>query len=332
MLKVTSKKVMTVITVSSMLLAVGAVAYADTTLKKISAYQNAAISIEVDNQKVNLSSNEGTMYPIVYEGHSYVSAKAVAEALGATVKWDNSRKTVAITSGNGGTAASVVPDKDNTVVQATAKPAATAAPQATAVPQATPKPAASSTSSNSGTSFANAVSIGTPYTFTDIKNDEDGEADTSSAQYTFTINKVTPFSLQQMKALGYDVSASYAAEMDFVMLDVSLKVKNATLTKGSDGSGSRYLSMYYPYMWGVQTPSGNYNVGKEYIGFDGSLMDNIYAALPEFPEIKPGETGSYEASGKVILPVIKGEDNYFVLEKLDYRLKYEDSFIYFKIK
>lgn len=61
-------------------------------------------------------------------------------------------------------------------------------------------------------------------------------------------------------------------------------------------------------------------------------MDNIYAALPEFPEIKPGETGSYEASGKVILPVIKGEDNYFVLEKLDYRLKYEDSFIYFKIK
>lgn len=156
---------MSIITVSSMLLAVGAVAYADTTLKKISAYQNAAISIEVDNQKVNLSSSEGTMYPIIYEGHSYVSAKAVSEALGATVKWDNSRQAVVITSANGGTSTSVVPDKDNTVAQATAKPATVSTPPATeSTPQATPKPAASSsatTSSNSGASFADAVKLGT---------------------------------------------------------------------------------------------------------------------------------------------------------------------------
>lgn len=46
MLKVTSKKVMSFITVSSMLLAVGAVAYADTTLKKISAYQNAVSALK----------------------------------------------------------------------------------------------------------------------------------------------------------------------------------------------------------------------------------------------------------------------------------------------
>jgi hypothetical protein len=85
-------------------------------------------------------------------------------------------------------------------------------------------------------------------------------------------------------------------------------------------------------MWGAMTPSGKSNVGKEYIGFEGALSDKIDEALPDFPEVKPGQPGSYEASGKVILPIIKGEENYLVLQKQDYRIKYEDSFIYFKLK
>ncbi|MEK3969122.1 stalk domain-containing protein [Paenibacillus sp. FSL R7-0048] len=337
MLKVTSKKVMSIITVSSMLLAVGAVAYADTTLKKISAYQNAAISIEVDNQKVNLSSSEGTMYPIIYEGHSYVSAKAVSEALGATVKWDNSRQAVVITSANGGTSTSVVPDKDNTVAQATAKPATVSTPPATeSTPQATPKPAASSsatTSSNSGASFADAVKLGTSFTYTDLDNYYSPKGDSTSAQYTFTINKVTSTTLGQLKALGFEEHVTDPdVAVDYVLLDVTLKVKNASLVKGSQGQGWKFLSSFTPTIWGAETSSGQYYIGGSSDYFEGSLGENIEKLLADFPEVTPSKPGSFEASGKVILPIIKGKENSLVLRRNDSKLESDKTSIYFKLK
>ncbi|MFC5449061.1 stalk domain-containing protein [Paenibacillus aestuarii] len=112
-MKLQKKKIITIFALSSVLLVSGALAaYADSTLKQISAYQNAAIKVAVNGNPVDLSSDDGTMYPIVYEGHSYVSAKAVAEALGATVKWNNESQTVEISSSNA--ASSAVPSKDNT--------------------------------------------------------------------------------------------------------------------------------------------------------------------------------------------------------------------------
>ncbi|MEK4464834.1 stalk domain-containing protein [Paenibacillus sp. FSL H7-0918] len=328
---------MSIITVSSMLLAVGAVAYADTTLKKISAYQNAAISIEVDNQKVNLSSSEGTMYPIIYEGHSYVSAKAVSEALGATVKWDNSRQAVVITSANGGTSTSVVPDKDNTVAQATAKPATVSTPPATEpTPQATPKPAASSsatTSSNSGASFADAVKLGTSFTYTDLDNNYSPKGDSTSAQYTFTINKVTSTTLGQLHALGFEEHVTDPdVAVDYVLLDVTLKVKNATLVKGSEDQGRKFLSSFTPTIWGVETSSGQYYIGGSSDYFEGSLGENIEKLLADFPEVTPSKPGSFEASGKVVLPIIKGKENTLILYRNDSKLESDKRSIYFKLK
>ncbi|WP_243633350.1 stalk domain-containing protein [Paenibacillus xerothermodurans] len=64
------------------------------------------------------------MYPLVYEGHSYVSARALAEALGATVKWNNDTQTVEVTT-SGAPATAGMPDKDNST--GTTTPAAPAA-------------------------------------------------------------------------------------------------------------------------------------------------------------------------------------------------------------
>lgn len=106
-----SKKVLTVITVASLLTAIGSVVYADSAIKKISAFQNGNIAIEVDGQKINLSSEDGMLYPIVYQGRSYVPAKYVAESLGASVDWDNKRQVITIASGTGDNSAAL-PLKD----------------------------------------------------------------------------------------------------------------------------------------------------------------------------------------------------------------------------
>src|SRR5690606_5182675 len=80
--------------------------------KKITAYQNPQITIEVDGQTVDLSSPDGMVYPIIYEGRSYVPAKYVAEALGATINWNNARQVVEITSGEGIDPSLGIPSKD----------------------------------------------------------------------------------------------------------------------------------------------------------------------------------------------------------------------------
>lgn len=124
MKKLTASKFLVSLTVASVVAAVGAVGYAETALKKVTAYQNADISIKVNGKTVDLSSEDGMMYPLVYDGHSYVSAKAVAEALGASVNWDDATQTVAITSGTGVSTNDGKPVKDNTNKPApSAKPA-----------------------------------------------------------------------------------------------------------------------------------------------------------------------------------------------------------------
>ncbi|UKS25774.1 hypothetical protein LOZ80_30100 [Paenibacillus sp. HWE-109] len=58
----------------------------------------------------------------------------------------------------------------------------------------------------------------------------------------------------------------------------------------------------------------------------------IHDALPDFPKVKEGESKSYSASGKIILPVIKGQENYLIFTRSDSTLEYEDTFIYFKLQ
>ncbi|WP_243633349.1 hypothetical protein [Paenibacillus xerothermodurans] len=53
------RNMMVAITALSVTVAVGAVGYADSALKQITAYQNAALNITVNGSKVDLSSEEG---------------------------------------------------------------------------------------------------------------------------------------------------------------------------------------------------------------------------------------------------------------------------------
>jgi hypothetical protein len=122
MSKFLTKKVLALITIASLIMAVGAVAYADSTLKQVTAYQNQAMKVTVNGKEIDSSTAEGTMYPLVYDGHSYVSAKTLAEALGATVKWNGDTNTVEVTNGAGNSIGN--PTKDNS-----SQPQATQSPQ-----------------------------------------------------------------------------------------------------------------------------------------------------------------------------------------------------------
>jgi hypothetical protein len=117
-----TKKILALVTIFSLILAMGAVAYADSALKKISAYQNQAMKITVDGKEIDSSSPEGVLYPIVYEGHSYVSAKAVAEALGASVTWNGATTTVEISSSTGSVGDAVNDNTGSKPIQPTPTP------------------------------------------------------------------------------------------------------------------------------------------------------------------------------------------------------------------
>ncbi|MED5016188.1 stalk domain-containing protein [Paenibacillus chibensis] len=142
MKKLLSRKILAATSVALLCTTVGAVAYAGSTLKKIEAYQNAGIRIEVDGNNVNLGSGVNATYPIVYNGNSYVPAKVVAEALGGSVQWDAGRQVVAITSGVSDANAGI-PYKDNSDNVST-KPSDTASGKPSTPPATTPSTSASS--------------------------------------------------------------------------------------------------------------------------------------------------------------------------------------------
>lgn len=313
-----SKKVMAVTTALSIVTAVGAVAYADSALKQITAYQNAGIQLKVNGSPVDLSSEDGMMYPIVYEGHSYVSAKAVAEALGATVKWNNDTQTVEISSSGSVPSGAGIPSKDNSSSSST-KPASQ-------------KPSSSASSGNAGT-ISDPIRLGTSYTYTDYDNYKAGEYDTSSATYTVTVNGTTPISREEIESLGFKKPEDNSL-VDYVLVNVTVGVSNAALKKGSDSSqsGYKYLSSYVPSFWGVKTPDGNSLIGGNDGGFDGSLDRSIDNALSDFPKVVPGDSKSYQATGNILMPIYKGQENLLTIKKNDVSLAYDNAFVYFDLE
>ncbi|NQX69866.1 hypothetical protein HQN90_27405 [Paenibacillus alba] len=321
MKKIFTKKVLTVITAISVVTAIGSVAYADSALKQITAYQNQNLKVSVNGSAVDMSSEDGIMYPLVYEGHSYVSAKALAEKLGATVKWNNDTQTVEVTSGSV-SSNSGIPNKDNSGPASTPKP----------TPVPTPPPATSSSNSGTGT-LDNPVSLGSSLSYYDVYNYGDGKYDSPSADYTVTVKKVTPITDNELVNLGF-AKPEKSSTVGYVLLDVNLKTKNAKIKKGTDSkeNGYAYLhSTYRPSIWGSQTPddSGKIIGGKDY-GFDGSLESLLYDDY--FIKILPGDSGSFEVTGKILLPVLKNQENLLVLEKRAYDLKDAEKKIYFKLQ
>ncbi len=73
--------------------------FAGSQLEKITAYINHDIAFTVDDQSWQPTDKEGNaLGPIVYKGTSYLPARSVAEAVGATINWDPASYTIHIKS------------------------------------------------------------------------------------------------------------------------------------------------------------------------------------------------------------------------------------------
>ncbi|CAH1216902.1 hypothetical protein PAECIP111893_04201 [Paenibacillus plantiphilus] len=328
-----SKKLLVVFSVIA-LLAVGVSTgvYAAGVAKKISAYQNPGIKVVVDGNTLNLSNHTGSLDPIVYNGNSYVPAKAVAEAMGGAVTWDPASSSVIITTGAASQDNSFPTDNGSSTTPTPATPAPTTPAPTTPAPiKPTPTAPTPSQSSNNKGTKNDPIGLGASFTYTDTYSEP--TLGNSSAQYTFTIKKVEPISLEGIEALGFR-KPEKNAQTEHVMLTVDLAVKNATyLKKGTEYDYTHLVSMS-PGFWGVKTPDGNSIIGWTAGGFDGSLSRNTLDIMEEldYPKLKVGESKSYNVSGKIILPIFKNDENYFILQREDSTLEYEDRFIYFKLK
>ncbi|WP_052339391.1 copper amine oxidase N-terminal domain-containing protein [Gorillibacterium massiliense] len=322
-----SKKLLVGLLIGAIGIGAASGAYGASLSKKISAIQDPTVKIKVDGKTLVLADSTGAMDPIMYNGHTYVPAKSVAEAMGGAVTWDGSTNSVIISTGKG-TQDNSIGDSDP---GSTVEPSNTPQPTPSTTPSQTANTGASS--KNKGT-LSDPVSLGTAFTYHDYYHYK--QEDSTNVDYTFTINKVETITADDIVKLGFKKPES-DPEIEYRMLTVSLKVNNAKVTKGTSSSatGQGYLASFEPSYWGVRTnDSGKSIIGVRDYGFDGSLSDNISDVVYSLPSSKvlAGESKSYEASGKIIITVYKNETNYFILQKSDSDMDYYDRFIYFKLK
>jgi hypothetical protein len=74
-------------------------AYAGANIEKISAYLNRDIGFMVNDKTWQPKDPDGkNLFPIVYNGSSYLPTRAIAEAIGAKIDWNGDTHTISITS------------------------------------------------------------------------------------------------------------------------------------------------------------------------------------------------------------------------------------------
>ncbi|MCU6794035.1 copper amine oxidase N-terminal domain-containing protein [Paenibacillus sp. WQ 127069] len=328
------KKAIAIVLVLLLVSTTGALVYADNLAKQITAIQNGAIKIQVNKQILDLTDDDGlAMDPIIYNGHSYVPAKALAEALGGNVSWNEATSTVVVSTEYAG----ALPVKDNTTKKPAAAPSTPVKPDTPAPTPAPAKPTTSSSSAPTGNKggVSDPVALGTTFTYTDLYNYKEGINDSTSGTYAVTVNGTTPITPEEIAALGFK-KPSDDPLTEFALVDVTVKASNLTINKGSDpsNSGYEYMSSMFPDIWGTKVfgSKGGGIIGYQESGFDGSIMNNFKDKYTDFPKVNPGDSKSYEVSGKILITVYKNQENLLTLRKRDTNLEYENSFIAFRIK
>nr|WP_306663489.1 stalk domain-containing protein [Myxococcus sp. CA039A] len=72
-------------------------AFAASNLEEIKAYLNMGVKIQLNGKAWQAKDQEGKpLYPITYEGSTYLPVRAVGEALGVEIGWDGETETVLI--------------------------------------------------------------------------------------------------------------------------------------------------------------------------------------------------------------------------------------------
>lgn len=94
---------MTLLLTLAVVLSFAAGAAAADTLQTITAYLDSGITITLDGEVQTLTDAKGTrVYPINYNGTTYLPVRAIAGLLGLDVNWDQATKTVQLGKMTGG--------------------------------------------------------------------------------------------------------------------------------------------------------------------------------------------------------------------------------------
>jgi len=297
-------------------------------IEKISASLNHNIKFVLNGSNWQpKDANGNKLSALVYNGSTYVPLKAVSEALGAEAKWNSSTSSITINTGD----QSGVPylDGDNSSNNNSGSNSSNSNSNSSN-PSSSSNDNDNEDEDSSGPigslgSYGNPVPFNTSFTFSDNYSYEGFE---TSATYTYSITKTEPITRDQITKLGFQKPDS-ADDINYVLVTVKVSVKNAKLVKSKNKD--EYISVYFePRIWGSKTVDNEYIIGGTSYGFDGSLNGAVDKAVG-YKKLKVGESTSYSATGKVILPIVKGKENYIVINKRD-SSNYDDSLKHFKLK
>ncbi|NOU93732.1 copper amine oxidase N-terminal domain-containing protein [Paenibacillus sp. LMG 31456] len=96
----------TIMVISACSLAFGATCYAAGGVERIQAYLNHDFKFTLDSTAWTPTDSDGAVLaPVILNGTAYLPAKAIVEAAGGKVQWNEATKTIAITSASGSEAA-----------------------------------------------------------------------------------------------------------------------------------------------------------------------------------------------------------------------------------
>jgi hypothetical protein len=159
--------------------------------------------------------------------------------------------------------------------------------------------------------------------------DKDYAYDHITGTCSLTVKSAKKITTSDIAKLGFK-KPKEDSSVEYLLVNVIYQVKNAKLTKGSNGSGYSYLTSAWGLdIWGTKTTDGGSYIGgcTDY-GFDGSLgrVSDKYDK-----KITSGMAAqSYKAQGNMILQVVKGK-TYYMCIRNEAIEDYDSSFVYFKL-
>ncbi len=293
--------------------------FAAGTITKIQAYLNKSMDIKVDGTVIQPKETDGSrIYPIVYNGRTFVPAKAIAEALGATVDYDNSGNGTVIINSSDDSAGRPVNDANSGNTSTTPKDNTSTPGNTTTAPTTT-----ATGSLSSPIPMNQKFTWSSTYTYKDTSY---------SGTYSATLKSAKKISADDVRALDVRISDDDAGKFDFVLVTLAWEVKDAKCISASSSIPYMYLSQFGPDIWGSETSDNTkYIIGGIDYGFDEAITEKVNAAT-NLKKLQIGESGSFSAEGQFVIPVTKNKTNYLVIKDDGIGMTdYDKSKIHFKL-
>lgn len=271
--------------------------FAGANVTKITAYLNKGLTIKVDGEVLSPTENDGSrIYPIVYNGRTFLPAKAVAEALGATVDYDSrGNGTITITSGTNNDNEGQ-PTKDSSSNSSNNKNSTSSS-----------SGSKSSTENRSSGTKESPVPVGEPFGW-DL-NDKILD-NVRSGHVSVTLNSYKTITLDDVVDLGFSRPKA-DSNLVYALINVTYDVKNAKLAT------SDYCKIYdsfLPYMYGIDTKDNNSIIGGSFSGFKNAIQDKV-KDIYDYDYVEAGKEYSFKVTGDILMPINKGEKNLLVYSK-----------------